>query len=171
MDFDKLVEQCLEKNRDQVIHNASMEHAKILFRTLLRAAETDAESVKIVTYNLNNNFYGDLVDVGESCLESGGTFEVVVLNPDADLSDNSFACMVKRHTNGTIIQIVEALNDFAHFIVVGDKRYRFETDHGQTKAVANFNDSSVGEVLVERFDLLKEYIKDKGLSKKNAPGY
>lgn len=165
MEFEELVRRCVSENRDQVIHNASRSHARILFDALFRVAIRDNEPVRIVTGNLNDEFYRGLVGKAKECFAAGMKVEVVVLNADADLKDNSFASVVKGHALGSLWHMKETLSDYAHFVVVGNHSYRFETDHLQAKAQANFNGASVGEVISARFSELKTLILEEKLAK------
>ena len=52
----------------------------------------------------------------------------------------------------------DSLFDQPHFIVVGRNRFRLETDHKKSKAVASFNNASVGAYLYDLFDKIVEEI-------------
>jgi len=75
------------------------------------------------------------------------------------LDTNKFAKELKKHNPAFLTQKPEGSNiKSAHFILVGDKRFRAETDHDQAKAIASFNRESIGETLSEIFTQIKSNI-------------
>ncbi len=156
-DFQKLVENCRKKNLNKDIHNSAWPHALILFKELLTAATEHGENVCIVTGNLKAEFYDQLTDVAQKCLDADLKIELNILEPDANVSGNSFAELIKGHDRGIFSQATTSDSiHIPHFILVGNKRYRFEVNHAKTKAIANFNNQSMGEALKQLFSSLKK---------------
>lgn len=155
--FVELVKDCYEKKRSRIIHNASIEHAKVLFQYLFTAATDGRKEVEIVSANLNKEFYGALVTDAQGALDKGCKVSLIVLDPETDISDNLFANTVNNHTMGKVWKSQELLKA-PHFILVGDNQFRLETDHAQTKAMASFNNKEVGSFLKECFGELQNTI-------------
>jgi len=154
--FETLVVECREKNLPITIHNASKRHALTLFKNLFQAAIVNTEPVKIVSGNLDDDFYNDLDEDLKKCLDKDISVEVFALN-HRDLQSNKFAQTLITHKNGTFNQFpIDEKVQSPHFILVGENKYRAETDHVQAKAIASFNNSSVGETLSQLFSELKE---------------
>lgn len=144
-----------------MIQNAAREHAFILFKELIGSATDDnrVESIRIVSGHLDTDFYGALVSDIEAYLEkSGASISVVVLDSSVDLSEHPFVKIIDGYQNGEVLQVPtgQDWSKHPHFIIVGNSRFRFETDHAQTKAAASFNGPAIGRTLVELFDGLHD---------------
>lgn len=155
MEFKELVKDCSKNNKNQIIHNADIGHARDLFSELLSCAIDHRKPVRLVSGSLNDDFYGSLAKAAEKIIAADLPFEIIVTNSDADLSSNRLSNVVKEAKKGLVLQAKKTLPGCAHFIVVGKSRWRFETNHEQTKAKANFNDPKIGSMIVDRFDCLK----------------
>lgn len=149
-EFLKLVDECRRKQSSQMIHNASYEHAKVLFANLIQEAGDLKEDVIIVSGELHQDFYGSLTEETECALKKGVRVRLAVLSPGADMEQHPFVDLLRRY-NATIYTPSNSLS-IPHFILVGDKRFRLETDHKQTKAVASFNNQQAGAVLKDIFE-------------------
>ena len=157
-EFTKLVERCRKNQDSRLIENAAWSHAQTLFVNLIQAAfeRSRVEPIRIVTGSLNKDFYASdkIIDAIATYLsKEGANIEVVVLNSDADLTDHPFVEAVKNSGKGSVI-VADAnapLQQVPHFIVVGDRRFRLETDHGQTKAIACFNNKEIGAYLINLY--------------------
>jgi sugar-specific transcriptional regulator TrmB len=150
--FSKAVEECRKKESTRVLQNASIVHAKELFLNLIDEARAKKENVAIVSGELNREFYSQLAETTQKALSEGIQVSLLVTNPDVRLDQHPFAQTILR-AGGEVYEATEKLAA-PHFIVVGDKRFRVETDHDQTKAIACFNNSVVGHALRELFDTL-----------------
>lgn len=152
--FKKLVEKCRQTESTQIIHNASFEHAKVLFKNLFQIARENNERIRITTGVLRDDFYGELVDDLKACLEKKVEVEVLVLEPKCNLKSSSFATALKKY-GGKLSQLTKSVKGTPHFIVVGEKRFRFEQDHDNTTAIASFNNPQIGAMLNNIFIELK----------------
>ncbi len=156
--FKKMVEECRKNESPKTIFNASKDHALVLFQELFTASIEHKEDVKIISGHLDDSFYNDLSIDLESCVGKGMAVEVIVLN-DRDLSSNKFAKIIQNSDRCSITQLPTGNKiSSAHFILVGNSRFRAETDHDQAKAIASFNNPSVGETLTEIFASVKNKI-------------
>ncbi|VAW89966.1 hypothetical protein MNBD_GAMMA18-2288 [hydrothermal vent metagenome] len=159
MEFRELVKDCSKNNKNQIIHNADIDHAKDLFSELLSCAIEHRKPVRLVSGSLNDDFYGSLANAAEKIIAAGLAFEIIVTDSNVDLGNNRLSNVVKKTNKGLVLQAKKTLSDCAHFIVVGKSRWRFETNHEQTKAKANFNDPEIGSMIVHRFDSLKSKLR------------
>jgi len=156
-DFTNLVDNCSSKKLDTIIHNASKDHALYLFKKLMQSA-TPCEEIRILSGHLNAEFYGGLVEDLRECINKNCTVSIIVLNATIDIAKNQFAKLANE--SGKLIIAPEGyginIDKHPHFIVVGKRAFRLETDHSQAKAIASFNEPEVAGTLISIFDRLKE---------------
>lgn len=145
--YEKWVEECYQKKLNQEIHNASRDNALLLFKTLFDQAIRDGKDVKIISCRLLADFYNDLTDRLETLLEKGNTVSVIVEKDINDKENNNFYKKCQEN-----LKIASNFAGLPNFIVVGDNAFRYETDKNSTKAIANFNDPSMGEFIVDLFN-------------------
>jgi len=148
--FSKAVKECREKESPRVLENASIEHAKELFVNLIEEGQSKKEDIAIVSGNLNREFYSQLVPVAKEALKTGINISLLIADPSVDTEGHPFV-NVLLDGGGSVYKARTSLIDTSHFIVVGEKRFRLETDHAQTKALACFNNAEVGKVLNKAF--------------------
>lgn len=160
--FKDLVRMCRLKKINRKIFNASQDHALILFRELLNEAVSEKHDVRIVTGHMGELFYGQLEQEFEKCLESDINIKIVVLNPNRNYEVDPIVEKIRaKNKNWFIIQSVtdkKVGDQFPHYILVGNKCYRLETDHNQAKAVANFNNPNIGTFLLNNFNNLEKVL-------------
>jgi len=129
-----------------------------LYKELLAAALEEQKDVKIVSGHLNPDFYSDLTQIAEELLKKQ-KIEVIVLDTNFRIDGNIFAEMVRSSGNDRILVNKNSeLTKAPHFILIGEDKYRFETDHKNTKAIASFNDRRFGLFLFDTFENLKKDI-------------
>lgn len=148
--FEQLVKECRSKKINRTIYNASRGHANILLRNLFESAhENNAkDAIKIVSGYLDPNFYGSLGEAICAASADGCDVSILVMNEKSDLDNNPFIQPLKGMSGVTCIQYKGPGTKLApHFVLVGKDRYRFEVDHDQATAEANFNDSDFGGFL------------------------
>ncbi len=157
--FENYVMKCAESNSPDQIHNASIHHAQIIVRELFKSAAIHKEGIRIVSGCLQDDFYrDDLALHAEEALRCGSRIQILVLERTRDhLASNELFRLVHPHPRGEVITpdsapTPGAIQTFwAHFILVGDSRYRIEKDDGRKDAIASFNDRALGEVLMDTF--------------------
>lgn len=148
--------QIVERHRKyrirEMLPNDSLSHAAVLFHNILQAAIDSKLDVKIVSGSLMKQFYDQFVDKLNILLATNKV-DVVLLDVDEDeLRDNKFFEAVSKSDQGSIFR---SSGIHSHFILAGDRIYRFETDHLVGEAIANFNDVTMGKWLLTQFDLLR----------------
>ncbi|SMN00263.1 hypothetical protein SPONN_1527 [uncultured Candidatus Thioglobus sp.] len=152
-DYEKWVEECYTKSLNQEIHNASEKNALLLFERLFDKAIRDKQDVKIISNKLLARFYNQLVGRFEKITKNGNMIQVIVEQEIDDKNNNNFYQCSKNS-----IKIASNFEGLPNFIVVGDNAYRYETDKNNTKAIANFNDKSMGVFIVDLFDKINNDI-------------
>ena len=157
--FVKLINDCKGKKGERssrLIYNADIEHAKVAVEAILDVAVEDEKDVCIVTDSLRKDFYSNLALVSKvkQVLASQHKVGIIVLDSETDLTNNAFANVVKDNKYGSILR-GDKKNSAPHFIVAGDRVFRLETDHNQTKATISFNNESMGSCLLAEFNRLK----------------
>ncbi len=155
--FEKKVDRCKRKELSDIIENASRDHAKYLVKALLDKAIKKNEPIRIVTGTFDGDFYKGLVDAFSACTEKNIPISVIVLDKEFNPASHPMAKLIDSG-NIRLLTIaddkIEEASTAPHFILVGDRRFRLETDHDQAKAVASFNDPSMGRWLMETFNWL-----------------
>lgn len=141
------IEKCYKKRLNQEIHNASEENALLLFTKLFDKAIEDEEDVKIISRHLLARFYNQLTDKLQDISKNGNTVSVIVEQDIDDEQNNTFCRHLKTNP-----KIAKNFKKLPNFIVVGNNAFRYETDKNNTKAIANFNDASMGVFIVNLFD-------------------
>jgi len=152
--FIRLVQdaQALQLNKN--INNAAIDHALILSEYLLKEAAERKKDIKIVSGSLRNEFYNDLYKKTEQYLEiikkNQTKIDIIILSKEQthenNLAENKFANFIKKELEKSSIKFCNDIK-FPHFFLVGDRSYRYETNHKETKAVANFNNKETGKIL------------------------
>lgn len=152
--FEDYVKRCAENEEADSIHNASIRHAKIIIEELFKSAIRNGEDIKIVSGRLLNEFYEDLIEPAREVLKHS-RIEIIVLDATKEeMQGNDFFRLVNEHDRGSAIvsRIGDANAYQAHFVLVGDRRYRIEIDDGKKDAIASFNNETLGELLLKAFD-------------------
>lgn len=145
-EFEKFVEECWKNKENRTISNASITHAKILFRYLLKDASKE-KPIRIVSGCLDRGFYGDLSETILSVMNKGAEIKVIMLCEEAKILENEVAKTIGSHSNGEIRYMNPEQENLPHYILVGDNEYRIEMDDDTKEARANFNDTMVGRFL------------------------
>lgn len=154
--FVRMVKRLARRGSDQIIENASIEHARVIIECLLDEALKRKEEVRIASGRLEESFYSKLTGKAKEALTAGSTVDVVVLDADREhLKENSFCRAVQGSSRGNVY-FVHDEDLTPHFVVTGGRRYRVEVDDARKKAMACFNDDSNGKMLV---DIHKRLVK------------
>lgn len=148
--FVRMVRRLAKRASDRIIENASIDHALVIIECLLEEAGKRAQEVRIVSGCLQESFYSKLVDKISGTMAAGSTVDVVVLEAERkDLESNPFYQAVHGRDRGHVYVVHEDEGSTPHFVVTGDSRYRVEVDDEKKKAMACFNDTFNGRMLVD----------------------
>ena len=153
--FEDKVDYCRKNDTADLIDNAAWGHAQYLFKNLLAVAAEKKEDVRIISGHLRADFYESLSKEIGDCINSGAKIDIVVLQDDIDIEEHKFAELVNNYQNGNIIVLNDKDNaEIPHMLLIGGggERFRLETDHSQTKAVASFNNEGMGRMLLNIYD-------------------
>lgn len=159
--FEDKVDYCRRELAPDLIDNSAISHALYLFENLLSVSAEKKESVRLVTGDLRADFYDKLEGKVKACIRSNVNVDILILNGDADLENNKIAELIQGYDHGTVTKVKSGYELSAqHMLLIGETglRYRLETDHEQTKAVACFNGESMGNLLIGTFNRLKVLI-------------
>ncbi len=148
-EFVKLIQECRETKSTRLIYNASIEHARDLFVELFKEAEEIEGSVNIVSGFLTEDFYNQFSDTVKRIIAKGIPVRLAVLDPEVDLKKHAFATSIKD-SGGKLFQSDRKIKT-PHYILVGDRGFRLETDHDNAKAVASFNNPEIAKMLNVHF--------------------
>jgi sugar-specific transcriptional regulator TrmB len=150
--YEAWVKECYEEKLDEEIHNASEANALLLFKTLFDKAIRDRENIKIISRQLLARFYNQLTDRLQQVIENGNTVSVIVEHDVDNREGNKFY----QQLNKTYVKTTSNFEELPNFIVVGNNAFRYETDKNSTKAVANFNNNSMGSFISDLFDKINK---------------
>jgi sugar-specific transcriptional regulator TrmB len=146
--YEAWVKECYEEKLDEEIHNASEANALLLFKTLFDKAIRDRENIKIISRQLLARFYNQLTDRLQQVIDNGNTVSVIVEHDVDNREGNKFY----QQLNKTYVKTTSNFEELPNFIVVGNNAFRYESDKNSTKAVANFNNNSMGSFIADLFD-------------------
>lgn len=150
--FEKKVLDCHKNLKEDIIKNSSKEYALVLFKHLLQVAWEQKEDVKIVSGKLEKDFYNKLVEDVTPLLDSAKIQVSVIVLEKVNLEGNNFANAVRGKGDFRMNETEEKFK-IPHFILVGSKRFRIETDHDTARADASFNDDVLGEALLSYYNM------------------
>lgn len=153
-DFARVVAQCRADQSPRILNNASIEHAKVLFENLIKEGINRKEEIRLISGNLNEEFYNKLLYLADELIEQNINVQIIIAYPDTDIKNNQFANKINSVDKRCVYKAKQKIN-VPHFILVGDKRFRIETDHEETKAIACFNNEVVGKSLKTIFEQAK----------------
>ena len=168
-EYYRVVEECALTGRNFPISNGMPEHAVYLMTLMLRHAK---KNIRLLTEELPNevggadsektSMYADssLINAAEKFLKNAEAKLDILLQTGIDLKSRTLIKVLKEKKErqeilGTInIHLAKgkAISLENHFMVMDSTAYRVETDHGHTKAVANFGDHETAKKLVDFFD-------------------
>lgn len=151
-EFVKLVERCAAKLENQMIFNASRDHALFLYQKLFEVAERTKEPVKIFSRKFEPDFYDKLVTNIGTLLDKNIPVSLISECPVSELVNNKFVNAVKNHQNGKFKARSMVDANSLHFILVNGSRYRYETDPNTMSARANFADPVAGSIIENQFN-------------------
>lgn len=133
-----------DDHKNQRFLNDSIAHAELLATLMIGRAETEDE-VAIYSGKLPSSCFG----TGLSNTKSGNV-RIIIDDKEAAVEEIT---KLKDNLKSRIHFKVLSNADGAHFFVAGDS-FRLEIDHGNAKAVANFNDLDAVGILKSRFEQL-----------------
>lgn len=160
-EYRKIVERFASGRINQRIPNGLHEHATVLLEAMFKNA---AAEIRIFTGDLEPSVFGDSSLVKAACeflqTKPYSSLQILIQKERDDqwLSSHPLLKAVTelpgRH--GTV-QIRAATGRYStdeahHFAVMDNDGYRFELEHANCKAVANFNEPAVARSLIDAFD-------------------
>jgi hypothetical protein len=158
-DFEKLVSECQRHGINRNIENSAWNHALILFKYMIKEAVEKNKSIRLVSGGLKSTFYDKLYDEVSVFLtqikEKRISVEVIVLKDKEVVGKNNFISFIENG-GGSIKYIPDGVKEYdgSHFILIGNDCYRIEVDHEKTKAIANFSNVKIGDMLFMIFSEL-----------------
>lgn len=153
-----LIDKCAETSENFIIPNSEPKHAAYLIKTLFKKAQS---TVRIFTGELFENVYGDkdLREEAREFLRKDKNNSIkIAYQKSLNIDNSSFIQTIlnDEQKKGFIeiwsANIVKFQGINNHFVVMDDIAFRFETDHVNTKAMANFGDPANAKQLVNIFE-------------------
>jgi hypothetical protein len=160
-EYFKLIDKCAETQETFTIPNSEPKHAIYLLKTLFKNANF---AIRIFTGRLFEGVYGneDLKEEARNFLRKDANNSVrIAYQEPLDITNCAFIQTIlnDEHRKGSlkVWNANEKFNDLNnHFAVMDERAFRFETDHTNTKAIANFGDPENAKRLVDFFDKISE---------------
>lgn len=142
-EYESAVTKLADEHINQRFLNDSHDHAKLLAKLMIgRASEND--EVLIYSRSLPPSCFGEALRHSKS--------ENIRIILDDEIGKEEIS-KLSIDDGGRIKSQVLGVPDGAHFWVAGNS-FRLEIDHGNAKAVANFNDPVAIQILKARFEKL-----------------
>lgn len=160
-EYYEIIDQCAKNLENFTIPNSEQIHAIYLIKTLFKNAQSN---IRIFTGRLFEGVYGneDLQEEARNFLRKDADNSVrIAYQEPLDIANCAFIQTIlnddRRKGSLKLWNASEKFKDInTHFAVMDDKAFRFETDHANTKAIANFGDPDNAKKLVEIFDKISE---------------
>ena len=159
-EYREIIEKFARQRLNQRVPNGLPQHAAILIETMFKNA---AAEMRIFTGELNKRVFGEpqAIEAALKFLSKPYAMLRILLQKDLSREEVLELPLVKslnklNDLHGRV-EIVSASGTYAtdeakHFAVMDNDGYRFEFDHENCKAVANFNDPVTAKELIEAFD-------------------
>lgn len=162
-EYKKLIGRLAEKRVNQRVPNGLPEHAAVLLETMFSYAVAE---MRIFSGDLHEIVFGKppvLEAVSVFTSRPYSKLQILLQRPKDESWMGSHPLIVRmreiaqsNRVHGTF-EIRNAAGSYAspkahHFSVMDNDGYRFELDHDNTKAVANFNEPKVARNLINAFD-------------------
>jgi hypothetical protein len=157
-DYRQVIERLAAGRISQRIPNGVPAHASILLEAMFKHAQRD---VRIYSGKLSADTYdqNELVMAAKRFLGRRGTrLRILLQEQESTVVERKFIQALKS-VDGACGEFelrtatgVYATDRAKHFAVMDECGYRFETNHEETKAVANFNEPPMAQELISAFD-------------------
>lgn len=163
-EYREIIEQFARDRVDQRVSNGMPMHAKILLETIFKTA---AAEVRIFTGELNESVFGDKElkrSVKKFLSKPYSNLQILIQkeNDNDWMSKHPFISFIKSLESSEVphgsveirfAQGAYSSDEAKHFSVMDNDGYRFEHDHSNTLAVANFNEPKTAQQLRLVFDV------------------
>jgi len=161
-EYRELIRRFANSRTNSRIPNGLPQHASILVETMLFNATAE---MRIYTKELNESVYGapEVQAALRKFLSKPYSSLKILLQDHRDQSWVSKHPMLQicedfRHKFGHgAVMVKTAVGSYSrganHFTVMDNDGYRFETDHENCKAIANFNEPETAKKLIQVFDM------------------
>ena len=150
-DFRALVTRAQQSKSPKIITNASLSHAAVLVEKLLKTADEDKLPIRIVSGCMASSFYEQFCGKFKDLLGKGLQIRALVEDDSCLDGSHSICEEIRSHKNGSVLQLPD-VGGCPHFILVGDRVFRLETNHDLKSAKASFDDPVIGKMLLSLFD-------------------
>lgn len=143
----------IEMDSDKVILNGKPEHAAVLYECFFKHAK---DEILIFCETLSNEVFGrnEVVQEARAALERNVSISII---SKKDPEPGDFNKFILESTGNTFLQYktrTELCAIKSDFAVVDKKRYRFEEDSSQTRAIACMNSPAFANKLADVFHSL-----------------
>lgn len=169
-EYYRLIDECAQTKKDLLISNGLAEHAVYLMTLMFRHAQSHIrlfsgelpdvmgrEHKEIKIYSND-----ELMAAAENFLRNECSNLDILVQKAENVKSRIFIRDLERKKQGGLIKgLVKlkvtnaSISDISsHFMIVDNSGYRLETDHDNTKAIANFGDNKTARRLVDIFNVL-----------------
>ena len=159
-EYRQIIEKFAAQRLNQRVPNGLPQHAAILIETMFQHA---AAEMRIFSGDCNETVFGKPSTIAAVCNFLSKPYAVlrILVQNEKDqewVDTHPLVTALKElespHGQVEIIAAegVYSTDEANHFAVMDNDGYRFEFDHQNTKAVANFNEPEVAKELLSAFD-------------------
>jgi hypothetical protein len=169
-EYSDIIEKLATERANQRVSNGLPVHAAILLEAMFKNASAE---MRIFSRELNEVVFAktSMIDAVVNFISKPyASLKVLLEREPADGWIDKHPLIValnKLEKPHGSIEIIHATGNYAsgeanHFAVMDNDGYRFEFDHDNTKAVANFNEPKVAKHLLTVFEQAYTLAKNKG---------
>jgi hypothetical protein len=170
-EYRKIASKYAENSTNQRIPNGKKDHAAILIELLFDHAKRD---VRIFSGDLCTEVFGchEVQNATERFLNNPGASLKILIQKEHDeswLENHSYGKFLKEKASdfSGSVSVRQAVGNYSdninHFATKDDSSFRYETDHNESRAIANFNEPETTTGLNKVFDQAFSFAKPKEL--------
>lgn len=156
----EIIDRCARDKEDFPIQNGAPAHASYLLKTFFKYADSN---VRIFTGRLFHGVFDneDIRKEAVKFLQKGSDKKLTIAyNKEpvdvAELLGESFLLEIKSSNISGTVEVWKVTDDIPHdsnhFAVMDRSAFRFETNHEDKKAIANFGDGKSAGTLTDVFE-------------------
>lgn len=162
-EYFKTIDDCAKNRKNLTISNGCAEHAAYLIKTFFKHAQ---EKVCIFTGEMYDGVFedNDLCEEALVFLRKSGCNLSIILEKEIDSTLLSQKALIRAISADDSLEgsfrlsyATKDVSDINHFAVMDGEAFRYELDHLDRKAIANFGDDINGSKLQKIFEIISSF--------------
>lgn len=171
-EYFEIINSCAKKKTDLMIPNGNALHAAYLFKTFFKFSQN---KICIFTGRLYSEVFDneEVIENAKKFLREGGdrSIEIAIQGQEEEIEDivenrKFISTIINDQERKGSLRVYDSrglprkIKTINHFATMDDRAFRFETDHKESKAFANFGDKEKTSILIETFNTISNLSKE-----------